>query len=386
MTYFQNKGIKIFLSNSPINSQYDGNYQDLTQYITSYSHTISASIGFDSAVFSFPASIYNMEQLVESAVGKRVVVYNEGGSMVWEGFVNSIDYEFGVQRTSRGNLMDVSNRVSVSYAPLNILVSPPEVGEQTYTLIEEDEDSQDKYGILETIVSGGTLQDADAENIRDLYLKENKHVITTNTVSVGVASEPSIKFNCLGYYHWLEKYVYNCSDTGTTMISDRIEAILDFNPNTKMYSATNNIGYNPWLIVAFDEDNKTASTHIKELLAFGDANDNRYIFGCYENRVFEYKVVPTEYEYYTSSLSGGDSIRNDNNTAIAPYDVRPGKWLMITDMLIGTSDSQLASKDDPRGLFIETVDYTMPTTLLINGERISTFKQRLAVFAGIGSF
>jgi len=327
-----------------------------------------------------------MESYIENAVGKRVVVYNEGGAIVWEGFVNSVDYEFGVQRTSRGNIMDMSNRVSVSYAPLDILTSPPTIGEQTYTLIEEDIDSQKKYGILEDVVSGGTLQDADANNIRDLYLKENKEVITTNTVSVGEGNEPTIKFNCLGYYHWLEKYVYNCSDAGTVMISDRIEAILDFNPNTKMYSSKNEIDYNPWLIVAFDEDNKTASTHIKELLAYGDNNDNRYTFGCYENMVFKYKVVPIKHEYYVSSLHGGDSIKTASNTTVSPYDVRPGRWVLITDMLVGTSTSHTPTKDNPRSLFIESISYTMPNTLMINGERISTFKQRLAVFAGIGSF
>lgn len=385
-THSKNFGISVLISNPPLNNLLTGGFEDITRYLDSYSHTISANTGFDTAKMKLRISREKIDEHAENAVGKSIVVYNEAGAIVWEGFINSLQYSYGGQQTTRGPLLDIANRVSVSYAPLDPSTSPPTVGTQTYTTIVEDALSQEKYGILETIVSGGTLQDADAINIGDLYLQENSWVTTSNALSIGQSSDPEISFDCLGYYHWMEKYVYNSTDAGTVTISDRISDILDFNPNTEMFSTINEIDDNPWLVVAYDTDNKTALTHTKELLAYGDASSNRYTFGCYENRKFKYKTLPTEYVYFMSAEEGGESVTTNNNSVINLWDVRPGNWLLITDMLIGNVPTFTPLKKDPRAIFIEKVDYTMPYDLKINGERLSSFKQRLQEFAGIGSF
>ena len=383
MSSIENRGLSIFIASAIGNPVIYS--ENITSQVDSYSHTISAVGGFDTASITMSASREKLDEYTQSAVGGRIAVYNESGAIMWEGFINSIEYTYGGQQTKRGPLFDVANRVSVSYAPLDISTSPPTTGRQTYTTIVEDFTSQSKYGILETIVSGGTIQDADATNIGDLYLLENKYANTSNTISIEQSSNPYITFDCLGYYHWLDKYVYNCSDAGTVTISDRIKDILDFNPNTEMYGELS-IDDNLWLIVAFNEDNKTALTHIKELLSYGDSNDNRFTLGCYENRNFKYRVVPTTYTYLMSSSEGANSITTLNGQIVEPWNVRPGNWLLITDMLVGAVQTPLPNKDDSRAIFIEKVSFSLPYNLTINGEKISTFKQRLAVFAGIGSF
>jgi hypothetical protein len=83
-------------------------------------------------------------------------------------------------------LLDVGNRISVVYTPiLDATVDPPVVGVRQPTAIAEDSDSQDRYGIVEKVLSGGTCFQADAERYRDTFLAENALPQTGETLAIG---------------------------------------------------------------------------------------------------------------------------------------------------------------------------------------------------------
>ena len=62
---------------------------------------------------------------------------------------------------------------------------------------------------------------------------------------------------------------------------------------------------------------------------------------------------------------------------VRPWDVLPARWMFLPDFLAGQfqpTDRRL----DPRFLFIESVQFTAPSTVQISGQKISRIPQMIA--------
>jgi len=125
----------------------------------------------------------------------------------------------------------------------------------------------------------------------------------------------------------------------------------------------------------------------KDIANLGDANNNRYIFGVYKDRVFEYRPVLQNIEYTTRIDDGRIERGEATGIYVKPWEVMPGRWLQVLGVSIGarsykrddsaTEDSNIRHSEDPSKIFIEKVSYTAPYGLSITSGRASTFRQRL---------
>lgn len=353
--------------------------------INAYSHTISANGGFDSMSLTISDDRISLDEWIERGLARHIEIHNSGGEIVWEGFVNSVNTQLGGMQVEVGPLMDIGNRVSVIYARVDTDLSPPAVGDTTITTIAENEISQERYGIIEKIVNGGRLTDDEAEWVRDTYLKESAFPETSSVISIGNASgQTTLTLDCLGYWYFLNAYVYNDTDSGTMQIDDRMREILEANPNTNMFGNIL-IDTNNSIVPEESDEDKLAMAHVKELLAIGGASDQRYTLGFYANREALYKEIPTTPAYKTTLSDQGQRILTYEGALVYPWDIKPAQWIFVSDALIGRYTDITNYYEDPRYIFIERVEFTSPWNVTLNGNRTGTYDQIMAKF-GLGDF
>lgn len=363
--------------------------------LESYTHVIAVDGGFKSASLSFNAHSYEIDEWLESGLGRQVEIFGPGGQIIWQGVVNEISAVIGTLNVVRGPMMNIANRVSVVYTPyIDITVDPPTTGTATETVIVEDSESQEKYGIQEAVVNGGTLvddttycgvgctPDNEAEAVRDAYLQENKYPETKESINIESTSVPKITINCVGWVEFLNKYVYNNDEALSVQIPTKLRNILAADPNnifSTNYDYIEDSAALLWLVNSYEDQNKMAWAIIQEELALGDANDNRTIFGIYEDRLAHFSAIPSEIEYIHRITNSKPSIEMLNGTYVDPWDVRPGKWTLLADFMVGRPFPSVM-RADPRNLFIESVSYTMPFGLTLQGGKIEKVKQLMAKF------
>lgn len=393
---FQTLGLNIAIFRpqiSPDAPYYDPRGQlmrdDIATVVSSYAHEISANGGFTSATITLEGDQVDVEWWISNAIGKHVEVYDEGHQIVWEGFVNSYRATVGSLSVSGGPLMDVANQVVVVYTPVDTTADPPATGPETETTAAVDSESQSRYGILETVYSGGQTTQTGAEQIRDTLLEDSKYPARSETLSIGGASGASITLECAGYYDWLDKYIFNDTTAGVSYLTDKMQLVLEADPNEIFgveYADFSHIEENQFLVVARERDNKTAMTVIKELVAIGDANDRRTFFGVYERRVPHYYTIPqsVKYEHRIADSSQRVDIFG-GGVMLRPWQIRPGDWVFLPDFLSAKAVSYGTDiRNDPRVIFIESVKYSMPYGVTLNGNRYATLPQLLAKRGMIG--
>jgi hypothetical protein len=379
----------MILASAPLWFNEPGEPQRFKTEVETYQHTKGADGGYLSANFTVKVPQKVIDEWLENGLGRDIVVYSGETEVVFEGFVNRIMFGIGALSANRGPLFDIANRVSVTYTPIfDPLADPPITGAATETPIAEDSDSQDRYGILEKIVSGGQLVDDgttdEAEEIRDMYLAEYKLPYTDESINLGQMTEPTMTVECLGYSEWLSTYVYNDYTETTVTLDAQIKNILNADPNGIFSTNHVNIDENLLLTNRYENGNKFAHTIIKEIVAQGDASDNRWVYGVGMNRLPYYRAVPTEVEYLHSLTSSSQNITNLDGTAVMPWIMPAGVWMEITDfMTTQRGYSSSIQRQNPRVMFAERVVFTAPHTLSVVGGRITTVRQRLAQL-GVG--
>jgi hypothetical protein len=352
--------------------------------INSYSHVIKASGGYWSSRFTIMDEQEKMESWLVGGLGRHVEVFDNALDKIWEGFVNQVDLTLGGLTVTRGPLLDTANSVTVVYSGTSTVTNPPVQGNRVFTAPANDADSQDKYGIITKILSAGGMMAENAEQVRDVYLAENKEPLTLQ--KIGGGGGLNVSLSCLGYAHWLN-YPIAIVDEGTVSIHDQVANVLDLDPNGLFSSTNANISENTVQINAYDNKQRTAWTVIKALAALGDEGDNRYLFGVYSDRLARYEMAVmdrVEYRMYP----GDPAWRVESTTGghVWPWNVMPGRWMFLPSFLVGRampSDKRL----DPRYVFIESVTYSAAMGLSVQGGRLDTISQKLAKLglSGVGA-
>ena len=241
----------------------------------------------------------------------------------------------------------------------------------------------------------GETTPADATAIRDTYLAQHRLPATTQVWNTGGGEEPSLTIHCLGYVHWLF-YVYNQLVNNGNINADL--KIIDILTGTDAATAAPYNLNSTWLpfdtthvdtpaapavVPRYEYEDRTAWELIQGLTARGDANQARWLFGIYDNREAWYNIAPTTVEYEIMLSDPAQRIMGP--AEVKPWDVRPGRWAMFTDFLVGQS-VPANLEEDPRAMFIESVTYTMPNTVVLNGGTNQELSQIMASFGlgGIG--
>lgn len=399
-TSFQNLGLSVQIYKPNINP-IAGTYEpyadmfsdDATEHIEEYSHEITSERGFFDTTITLRLHSSEAEKWFETILGFSILVTDQAYNVVFEGFINKINLTYGTFTAVRGPLLDIANRVIVEYTPVDFQITPPIEGITLETVAAEDSASQKRYGILETILAGGKLgvfgpdeTDNDAYKIRNTYLAENKDAQTSDkSIMLGESGEfISITLDCYGFVKFLEAYVYNYLTLHTVTIGTKIKDIIDNDPNGLIHWNEKSFQDNLYLTSSSEESNKRAFAIIKGLLVYGDDyTDYRRTFGVYEDRMVHYATMPTDITYFHDIRSDEPFVVDANQVSISPWLVRPAKWLHISGMLNAMTADTVRLRDDPRNVFIESVSYSAPFGLDINGMKLSTIPQMLMKY-GLG--
>ena len=379
---YQNTGLSVLVGEPLLSSRIGGIEVSYTEEIDEYTHKRSAFLDYDKATITLKGDHIDAERWIEYGLGRNISTLDAGLDTNFNGFVNNLEVITGGLTFKRGPLLAIGNRVSAVYAAQDNTTNPPTVSDRTVTTIVQDEDSQAQYGIIEKVVSAGQISTLEANQLRDAYLEENKLPETSQGInSMGSGPGISIRCECLGYGYWLQAFVYNqVLVAATTQISDKIEAVLAVEAVVNGLISTDyaKIEFNGVLVSAYENDDPYGLTIIKELVAYGDVNYDRFLFQLDKDRTIVYFKQPQDPEYkYTISTN---ELKTMAGAVVMPWAIKPGKWILITDFLTGTLATPTNIRKDPRMVFIESVDFTAPYGFQIEGSKSSTVKQILSQF------
>lgn len=339
----------------------------LTSAILGYTHESRALGGYWSARIRVDSNRVNINEWYETGLGRRIVTYSPEGIPVWEGFVNSVRLNLGRLAKTIGPVTDIANLVSAVYADAT-------TGFSTETTPVQDVASQNRYGILERVLSAGMVSSTQAQEYANQHLAEQAQPDTSEEAS----DEPaSMVLECAGYVHLLRRWYYTNVNTGTENVSTKLATVLDVDPNALLASSNAQIEANTIQVQVNDENNRTAWNVIKSLVALGTAADARTVFGVYAGRLVQYRSVVQQIDYLQSINSVNQQVQNAGGAALAPWLVLPGKWVKATDFLVGRVADTDDLRDDPRFTFIEAVRFTAPYGLTLLGGKVDRVDQAM---------
>lgn len=386
-SFHESTGISIIVGKSILSSTYAQIAPlNLAQQINGYNHEKRAVGGWWGAGFDLTMNRNDAESWLQDGISRHVQVYNRALVLIFEGFVNQVEITLGILGATRGPLLDITNRVYTTYAPINTSVDPPVRGPSLPLGPYNDTTSQASYGIVtRTITSGETTTDG-AQQDAETWLEENREPRTT--VRLGAPGGVQVRVQVLGYVHWLEAFPYlNPGVTGTVTLSTKIGDVLDAEPNGLFASTNADITANGLLVRDEESQQRTGWGIIKDLVARGDVNDARYLFGIGANRRATYAAAPTTTTAYFRRVSDG-VYTTPAGAIVDPWDIEPGRWAFLPDFLIGRTPPA-TRREDPRDVFIETVKWGTGDLLnpQLEAGRLDTIPQKLARLglAGVGA-
>lgn len=339
------------------------------------------------ASITFPVHPTNAASWIENGLGLHIEVWNDIGEVIWDGYVDTMDFTFGNLSAKFGPMSDVVNQIGVIYAPLlDDTLDPPLYGNETETTLATDSDSQARYGVFERWFQAepGQTYQAQAEADRDRYLVELAFPKPTQDIDFLVSNTTSLTLGLLGYYHRLKGTIYVSATTATTTASVKLAAILDADPNGMFASANGFIETNSFLVRANESDNRTSEAIISEIVSIGAAaTDDRFTFQILPKQFTRYRQIPaiTAPKYQRSIYKLSASVEQYGvGVEVAPWDTEPGEWLYQPDISLGKLPSiTVADKTrDLRYLFIESVSFSTPVSVQASGEPQGTLAQMIA--------
>jgi len=362
----------------------------ITGEVESYHHILRALGGYWSAEFTVNAGREYIEEWLDERLGWHVEVHDEAGLTMFEGFVNEIDAVMGGFAVTRGPLLQAANKVDLAYSTVDTTTTPPTVGVRAMTGIQEDDTQQQRYGIIETILSAGGCAAAEATQIRSAWLADNARPRTTKRWSNLPAGQTAFTVRVLGYVHLMEYYIYSyTAQTDTENLETKLARVLDQDPNNLLASANADIAVTGASIVVrrYDDKQRTAWAIIKDLAARGDAEFDRYVFGIWANRRAVYAQAPDSVGYRVRMSDVAQRVETPIGIEVYPWAVLPGSWALFTDFLVARTPPTADPRQDPRALFVEQATYTAPWGLDLQGGRADRTSQMLAQMglSGIGA-
>jgi hypothetical protein len=364
-------------------AQGEAQIDNLTAAVSDYSHEISAFGGYWSARIRLDGRQVDLEDWYERGLDRRIVAYSPDGVVVWEGFVNSVRLTLGGLQKTIGPVLDIANRVRLVYS--FITAGGQDIGLRLTTDWADDADSQARYGNIEKVLSTGGATATTADQLRDRYLLERARPGRSDDFTIG-GGGTGVELECAGYARRLETYTYSNATVGVQTIEAKIAAILDQDPNNILGSSNALLEASGLNVLSLDDDNRLAMNVIKELVQLGNSSADRMLFGVYANQQTRYTTVVQQTDYTQALGDTGQRIYTELGALIEPWYVTAGKWLRITDLLVGRVQDTTDLRDDPRFLFIETATFTAPDGVALRGGKDSRLDQRLARLglSGIG--
>lgn len=340
------------------------------KYIDAYSHTIAAFGGYDTAQIGIKIRRSELDNFLLNILGSSIRVATGETQTIWQGFVNEVTTTYDGVDITVGPLMDIANKVLVRYT--DFITGGPGTTTFAFNTL-----SQLRYGTLTKILAASTVSSTNADNIRNNFLTENRFPF----YNVGLTIQPPetnliVTLNCLGNYHLLSTYVYNNALTTTYTAREKIIAVLAAHPLGLLNRQGGLISANTLSVPVFENEDRLAIDVIKELVALGsDTNNNRMLFGVYDDFTVIYKEIPSIVRYHFRSKNNNRFIQNSGGGLVNIASLKPGQYIGVNDI----PDLLISGvKSIPKFIFAETITYTAPFGLTITGANVSTLAQRIA--------
>ena len=357
-----------------------------TESVSAYSHETSTEVGFDTANIDLSVNESEIAEWLEYGLGRDISVRDAAGTVVWDGFVNTVEVRQGNRNTVFGPLTDISNRIATLFSESDPTADPPTTGLRTITTYAENEASQELYGIWELVKNGGNQIRTDARQIRDAELLKRASPQRTKDLSMG-GGAPTIALRCRGYSAWLGAFTFNDAENISTTVSGKILLVLAEEAliNGVLSTDYGLIGDNDVLIRRYEDDYRHGLDIIKDAVKLGDENYDRWLFGVYENRQARFNIVP-DYIKYDNRRGDRDLLEYHGGGEVMPWNVRAGDWMAWPDLIVGPPLPHTRAElyDDVRCMLMERVTFTAPYDLSVNGQRVNTGAQALAQL-GLGA-
>lgn len=360
-------------------------FVDHSQDVTSYDHSHAAMGGFWTANLTMRLPLAELEDWLENGVGRQVQVRGRGTKLAWEGLVNRVTMNVGGYNMNVGPYLDIANKVKLAYSIFLQLGGGNATGIRVATDYTSDALSIARYGILAKVFSVGGVDTSAVANLQALLLERYSQPPRSEDLNLPGDTGLTyfdLKLECIGYAHLFQKYSYNSATTGTQNLSAKLAAIVAAEPNGLFSSS---VTTNTIQVPAYEADDAEAWGLIKGMIAMGDVSLNRYSFGVYENRRAVYKPVSNSVVYIRPLREGAAVIQDAQGGLLQPWEVRPGGYVLVTDLLPGKPTAATLN-DDRRAIYADTVQYRMPDSLVINGAHSFKVEQRLAQLgiSGVG--
>jgi hypothetical protein len=379
---FQTLTLPILISDPLWFSPRRGYIESLTNQISSYQQTVSNTKGYDTARFQINTSLVHAEDWYMFGIGRHLKVNDESHVRIWEGFVNKITFKVGSTTITVGPLIEVANKVAVTYSTIDTSTEPPTLGIRATTADAEDSDSQTRYAIFHEIISQGGSTATLAQQIRDKGLIDRKDPPRSNDDNFQQVAQPSVRIDCLGYYYFFGAYLYNNTGvTGEENISTKIQNVINDDPNGIFSTDFTQIATNTVQVQQYENDNARAKTIIEDLVGMGDASDNRYNFMVLKDRRITYEPAPLTTGYLFRLADRSKILEDTVGNRIRPWAALPGKWRKIPDLLIGRS-APTDIRTDLRQAFIVKTTFTAPNGLRLTSDELEELPQLLGKISG----
>lgn len=374
-TIYQQNKLSFLVTAPPWSNS--GYATDHTQDVTGYDHTHAALGGFWSANLTMRLPLHDLEDWLEYGVGRQVQVKGRGTKLAWEGIVNRVSVNVGGYSMTVGPYLDIANKVKLAYSIFLQLGGGNATGIRVVTEPTSNLASQSKYGILAKVFSVGGIDSSAVAGLQAMLLERYSQPPRSEDLNLPGDTGLryiDLKLECIGYAHLLQKYTYNSTTAGTQNLSAKLAAIVAAEPNALFSSS---VATNTIQVPAGQTDDAEAWGLIKSMIAMGDTSLNRYTFGVYENRRVTYKAVDNNVVYVRPLREGASVIQDAQGGLLQPWEVRPGSYVLVTDLLPGKPvNSDLNAEQ--RAIFADTVQYRMPDSLVINGAHAFRIEQRMA--------
>lgn len=342
--------------------------------------TITDGIGYDRATLPLSLNRTDADDWLLDGLGRHIVKKNESGVVIWEGFVNLIRYRYGGSSRTIGPLIEMANVVDGVYSPQDTSVTPPASGARTSTGYSQDDDSIERYGEIRQILSLGTTTATIAARGVAKFLNENRFPPRTTGESFPGGADMDLTLECLGYGHLFGTYEYNNeAGSGTGNLSALMWTVISTYPlfATIFSSDTSRFTTNTLQVPVFVDGSPRGKALIEELVSYGDASDNKYVFGVYAGRQIVYEVAPSEIEYIRRVNDRKQEVEDRAGGKVWPWNVLPGRWMRTPDLLPGRSQPSNL-REDIRNTYIVSVSFSSPDRLEVSGDAMEDLPQMLA--------
>lgn len=360
----------------PTISSYDprGEWVTSLEAWDSYQHTITRVGGFWSAEFTVSGDMADVDWWLDEGLGLHVEVHGEDQVLVWEGFVDQVEATVGPLMVTRGPLMDVINRLQLRYTQVNLgggVVG--DTWEPGIAAWHDDDDSIARYGYIWQLVQGDRLLAVEAPQLAQVYRDDRAWPRTSKQWSAPGEQQPSVRVACRGYAAFMDRYPYRSADAAGAQVDAKLAAILDtLTEWNGLFASTNaDIAANTVTTKSFEDEQRSAWSIVQEIVRLGGpaaASYGRYSLGVYDGRRVVYEPWPTELDYRQRIADPHLRTETAGGLEVMPWNVRPGRWLMFPDLLVGRVPPGTSFDRDQRVMMIREVTYRAPYGLEMTQE------------------